>query len=74
MVIFGLSGEAGGSPERTKSRTLRVQPHLCTRDLERRYRRCRDVGERERPHCVLLKLKGLSSKEGAAGKGSVYWG
>ena len=48
------------------SRTLRIHPHLSTRDLERRYRRCKDVGERERLHCVLLKLKGMSSKEIAA--------
>jgi len=48
------------------SRVLRVHPHLPTRELSARYKRCKDVEERERLHCVLLKLKGVSTKDIAA--------
>jgi len=42
---------------------LLVAPHLTARELELRYQQCKDVEERERLHCVLLKLKGRSSAE-----------
>lgn len=48
------------------SRTLEVAPHLSRSALAERYRRCRVVGERERLHCVLLKMEGRTSKEIAA--------
>lgn len=48
------------------STVLQVAPHLSTRDLRHRFERCRDVPERDRLHCVLLKMQGRSSAEIAA--------
>lgn len=45
---------------------LQVAPHLNSRELKSRYLRCRNVEERERLHCVLLKLQGRRSSEIAA--------
>ncbi|MFK7930327.1 MAG: winged helix-turn-helix domain-containing protein, partial [Myxococcota bacterium] len=48
------------------ARILLVSPHLSPQDLEARFQRSRDVGERERLHCVLLKSEGRSSRDIAA--------
>ncbi len=42
---------------------LAVTPHLTAIELETRYKQCKDGEERERLHCVLLKLRGMSSKQ-----------
>lgn len=42
---------------------LAVAPHLTAAELEARYKRCKDGEERGRLHCVLLKLRGMSSAD-----------
>ncbi len=42
---------------------LAVVPHLTALELEQRFLDCQEVYERERLHCVLLKARGLKSKD-----------
>lgn len=42
---------------------LEVASHLSGADLESRYSRCKQVAERDRLHCVLLKSRGGSATE-----------
>lgn len=56
----------GGSAEATIAVALKVHPHLTATQLEQRFSNGRDVEERERLHCVLLKSRGHSSKAIAA--------
>lgn len=48
------------------SRRLLVTHHLPDLEVLRLFRQCSDVTERERLHCVLLKMRGRTTKEVAA--------